>query len=50
MVPMFAGMLERDRRRHGFRICQAARLLGVSVRQYRELEAGTVSPSFATRR
>ena len=44
MVPLFAGMLERDRRRHGFRICQVAWYLGLSIREYRELEAGTRDP------
>jgi hypothetical protein len=48
IVPMFAGMLETDRKRWGLRVCRAAWLLGVSVRQYRELEAGTASPSFET--
>ena len=45
MVPLFAGMLERDRKRHGFRVCQAAWHLGVTVREYRELEAGTRFPT-----
>jgi hypothetical protein len=45
---MFAGMLERDRKRCGFRVCQVAWHLGVSVRQYRELEAGTRLPTFET--
>ena len=45
MVPLFAGMLERDRKRWGLRVCRAAWLLGVSVREYRELEAGTALPS-----
>jgi predicted transcriptional regulator len=36
----FPKMLERDRRREGLRVCRAAWLLGVSVREYRELEAG----------
>jgi transcriptional regulator with XRE-family HTH domain len=30
------------------RECQAARRIGVSVREYRELEAGTRSPTFET--
>ena len=33
-------MLQDDRRRAGWSIQQAARLLGVSIREYRELEAG----------
>ena len=48
MVPLFAGMLERDRRRHGYRVCQAAWLLGVTVREYRELESGAGFPRFDT--
>ena len=48
MVPLFAGMLERDRKREGLRVCQVAWLLGVSVREYRELEAGTSFPTFDT--
>jgi hypothetical protein len=36
-------MLERDRQREGLRVCRAAWLLGVSVREYRELEAGVFS-------
>jgi hypothetical protein len=32
----------------GFRVCRAAWLLGVSVREYRELEAGTRFPTFET--
>jgi hypothetical protein len=41
-------MLERDRRRHGFRVCQVAWHLGVTLREYRELEAGTRDPTFET--
>jgi Helix-turn-helix domain len=41
-------MLERDRKRDGLRICRAAWLLGVSVREYRELQAGERSPTFET--
>ena len=48
MVPMFAGMLDRDRKRCGLRNCQVASHLGVSVREYRELEAGTRFPTFET--
>ncbi len=32
----------------GMRVCQAAWRFGVRVREYRELEAGTRSPSFET--
>jgi predicted transcriptional regulator len=38
-------MLERDRRRHGLRVCRAAWLLGVTIREYRELEAGAFPTS-----
>ena len=41
-------MLERNRKREGLRVSRAAWLLGVSVREYRELEAGTRSPTFET--
>ena len=44
----FPVMMERDRKREGFRVCRAAWLIGVSVREYRELEAGTRSPDFDT--
>ena len=45
---MLAKMLEDDRRRAGWSEAQAAQRLGVSVRAYRELEAGVRSPSFET--
>ena len=45
MVPLFAGMLETDRKRWGLRECRAAWLVGVNVREYRQLEAGTRFPS-----
>jgi predicted transcriptional regulator len=41
-------MLERDRKRDGLRICRAAWLVGVSVREYREVEAGSCSPDSKT--
>jgi transcriptional regulator with XRE-family HTH domain len=41
-------MLEQDRKRGGWSVEQAAWRLGVSVREYRELEAGARSPSFDT--
>jgi hypothetical protein len=34
------GMMQRARKRAGLRICRAAWLIGASVREYRELEAG----------
>jgi len=41
----FPKMLERDRRREGLRLCCVAWLFGVTVREYRELEAGDRLPS-----
>ena len=41
---MFATMLRRDRERNGLRIARASWLVGVSVREYREIEAGTKVP------
>jgi predicted transcriptional regulator len=45
---MLPGMLERDRKRAGWSVGRAAWRLGVTVREYRELEAGARSPSFET--
>src|SRR4051794_8079926 len=36
----YPAMMRRDRQRLGLRECRAAWLLGVTVREYRELEAG----------
>jgi hypothetical protein len=36
----FPQMLERDRERAGLRVARADWLLGLTVREYRELEAG----------
>ena len=36
----YPGMMRRDRQRLGLLDCRAAWLLGLTVRQYRELEAG----------
>ena len=47
-MPTFAAyppMLERNRKREGLRVCRAAWLLGVTVCEYRELEAGDAFPS-----
>jgi hypothetical protein len=44
----YAAMFERDRKREGLRISRAAWLLGVTVREYRELEAGDVFPDVDT--
>jgi hypothetical protein len=41
-------MLEPDRRQAGWSLCRAAWALGVSIQEYRELEAGVRSPSFET--
>jgi DNA-binding XRE family transcriptional regulator len=43
---MLPAMLKQDRKRAGWSMGQAAWQLGVSVREYRELEAGDRSPSF----
>lgn len=40
----FPTMLERDRKREGLRVCRAAWLIGVSVREYREIERGDRMP------
>ena len=45
---MFRKMPEDDRRRAGWSVGQAARRLGVSVREYRELEAGERWPDGET--
>jgi len=34
------GMIQRARKHEGLRVCRAAWLIGVSVREYREIEAG----------
>jgi predicted transcriptional regulator len=41
-------MMQRDRKREGLRVCRAAWLVGVSVREYREIEAGDRGPSLGT--
>jgi hypothetical protein len=33
-------MMQRDRKREGLWVCRAAWLVGVTVREYREMEAG----------
>jgi hypothetical protein len=48
LVAALPGMLEHDRTRTGWSVEQAARRLGISVREYRELEAGARPPSFDT--
>jgi hypothetical protein len=39
-MPAYVEMMRRDRQRLGPRECRAAWLLGLTVREYRELEAG----------
>ena len=46
---MLPKMLEGDRRRAGWSVGQAAWRLGVSVREYREIEAGERWPSWDVR-
>jgi transcriptional regulator with XRE-family HTH domain len=41
----YPGMMQRARKREGLRVCRAAWLIGVSVREYREIEAGERTPS-----
>jgi hypothetical protein len=36
----YPAMMQGARKRGGLRVCRAAWLIGVSVREYRELEAG----------
>ncbi|MGI8616429.1 MAG: helix-turn-helix domain-containing protein [Actinomycetota bacterium] len=47
-MTMFSDLLRRDRKQAGWSVGQAAWHLGVSPREYRELEAGTRSPNFET--
>ena len=44
----FPRMLKRDRERHGLRVARAAWFLGVTMREYRELEAGDRTPGVDT--
>ena len=44
----YPGMMQRARKREGLRVCRAAWLVGVSVREYREIEAGDRKPSLGT--
>ena len=43
---MFSDMLRRDRERWSLSVGQAAWRFGLRAAEYRELEAGTRSPSF----
>ena len=46
----YPGMMQRARKREGLRVCRAAWLIGVSVREYRGIEAGDRMPSLETYR
>jgi len=46
----YASMMQRDRKREGLYVCRAACLIGVSVREYREIESGDRMPSLDTYR
>jgi hypothetical protein len=41
-------MMQLARRREGLRVCRASWLVGVSVREYREIEAGDRFPDSDT--
>lgn len=45
---MLPTMLENDRKQMGWSVGRAAWCLGVSIREYRELEAGERVPSWGT--
>jgi hypothetical protein len=45
----FPVMLKRGRKREGLRVCRAAWLLGVTIREYREIEAGERWPTSTDR-
>jgi len=44
----YPGMMQRVRKREGLRVCRAAWLIGVSVREYREIKAGDREPRLDT--
>ena len=44
----FPSMMRCDRKRERLRVCHAARLIGFTVREYREIEAGERDPDFET--
>jgi predicted transcriptional regulator len=48
VVAAFPAMMQGDRKREGLRVCRAAWLLGLSIREYREIEAGDREPSLDT--
>ena len=43
-------MMQRDGTREGLRVCRGAWFVGVSVPEYREIEAGDRTPSLDTYR
>jgi hypothetical protein len=43
----FRGKLEQDRRRAGLSVARLSWMLGVSVREYRELVEGDAWPSYS---
>ena len=43
----YPAMMQRDRKREGLRVCRAAWLVGVTVWEYREMEAGDRVPDAA---
>jgi hypothetical protein len=45
---MFATMLRRDQECNGLRVARASWLVGVSVRDYREIEGGVKPPDADT--
>jgi hypothetical protein len=44
----YPGMMQRAPKREGLRVCRAAWLVGVSVREHREIEAGDRMRSLST--
>jgi DNA-binding XRE family transcriptional regulator len=46
----YPGMMQRSRKSEGLRVCRAAWFVGVSTREYREIEAGDRMPSLETYR
>jgi transcriptional regulator with XRE-family HTH domain len=44
----YPGMMQRARKREGISVCRAASLIGISVREYREIGAGARIPSLGT--
>jgi hypothetical protein len=44
----YPGMMQRARKREDIRVCRAASLIAISVREYREIEAGDREPSPST--